>query len=157
MKATQGTQIPFITAYGKKNRITVDFDPEVEPSLAQQNFKEECDINNIVKKFERTGLLEHANRYDGQYGDFTSSSDYQTSLNQLLDAQEAFDNLPARIRSQFNNDPAQFLDFVHNPDNHEAMYDMGLATRPAAPVELPEGSAPRSPNSAVGADPDAGQ
>ena len=28
-----------------------------EPSLAQQHFKDECDINNILRQFNITGLL----------------------------------------------------------------------------------------------------
>ena len=45
-----------------------------------------------------------------------------------------FEELPSQIRKKFNNDPAQFLDFVQNENNKDALYEMGLALAPI-PIE----------------------
>lgn len=100
-----------------------------KPSLTKQSFKEECDVNNILKKFAKTGLIDHVNRFAGDYGNYTSVQDYQTSLNQIMSANEMFDSLPSKVRARFGNSPAEFLDFVGNPENIQEMISLGLATQ----------------------------
>lgn len=95
-----------------------------QPSLAKQSFKDECDINTIMKRYERTGMIEHINKHRGDYTDATGVEDYHTSLNQVLAAQEAFASLPSRVRSNFNNDPGQFMTFVENPENRDNLHEL---------------------------------
>lgn len=97
------------------------------PSLAKQSFKEECDVNQIMKKFKKTGLVDHLNTHKGQYGNFIGASDYHTSLNQILAAQESFQTIPSEIRAKFDNDAGQFLEFTQDPENYQEMIKMGLA------------------------------
>ena len=96
-----------------------------DKSLTKQSFTDECDINKIMARFEKTGVIEHANEHQGQYGDFTVS-DYHSALNAVIAAQDSFNSLPAKIRARFKNDPSEFLDFVNNPDNVQELRDMGL-------------------------------
>lgn len=108
------------------------------PSLTKQAFKKDCDINNILAKYDKSQVLNYLNAVSqgvGKYGDFSDVDDYQTALHKLHDADEMFMQLPASIRKEFSNDPGQFLDFVANPDNFDKMVAMGLA-RPKAP-EVP--------------------
>ncbi|AXL14645.1 internal scaffolding protein [Microviridae sp.] len=108
-------------------------------SLTHQSMKDECDINNIMKKWEKTGILEHKNNFQGQYGDFTQvPSDYHESMNQVLAANEMFETLPAKIRKQFGNDPGQFLDFATDPENNQKMIDMGLKGQVIEVIERDE-------------------
>lgn len=100
------------------------------PSVTQQNFKKECDINNILAKYQRTGLVEHVSRFHGDYKDLSDPVDYQTALNVVIAGQDAFNSLPSSVRKRFGNDPEEFLTFVMNPENKEELYDMGLANRP---------------------------
>ena len=65
------------------------------PSMAHQSFKQECDINRIMKNFEKTGLMSHVNVHQGDYGDFTDFESYHDSMNQVLAAQEMFQSIPA--------------------------------------------------------------
>jgi len=118
----------FKTAYAKHERETA---PCVGKSLTHQSEMASCDINRIMHKFEKTGILEHRNNFEGQYGDFLDASDYQTSINQVIEADEMFQTLPAKLRRRFHNDPAAFLEYVSNPENTEEMYQLGLAIRPA--------------------------
>jgi len=104
--------------------------PFISPiSMTHQSHKDECDINNIMRKFEKFGVLEHRNNYQGQYGDFTAvPQDYQEAINSVIAAQEMFLELPSKIRRRFGNDPGAFLDFASDPENQQSMVDMGLAT-----------------------------
>ena len=99
-------------------------------SRTKQCFKEECDINFVMKKYKVTGLLEHQNRYQGDYSDCCGAVDYQTAMNMIMNADEAFMSLPAKVRSEFGNDPGSFLEFATNPANQERMVEMGLYSPP---------------------------
>lgn len=100
------------------------------PSLAKQSFRDEANINNIMARYERTGIIEHQNKFNGQYGDFTSDLDYHGAMNQVIAAQNMFETLPAKVRAKFNNDPGQFLEFADNPENSDELIEMGLASAP---------------------------
>lgn len=101
--------------------------------ITKQSFKDECDINNIMKKYKNTGMLPEMIKTQPQYGDFSEVSDYMESMNIVLKAQEQFQNLSADVRNRFQNDPAQFLDFANDPKNGEEMVKMGLATKKEVP------------------------
>lgn len=114
----------FKTAYSPHKRVQITFPPG--SGRAQQSFADECDINNVMRRYEKTGILDHVNKYQGDYGDFTHAQDYQTSIEQVRAAQEAFDSLPAAIRNRFGNSPGEFLAFVEDEENEDEMRTMGL-------------------------------
>lgn len=142
----------FVTAYGPKNRASIDQsipDPitgEVQTSRTKQSFAQESEINNIMAKYEKTGLIDHVKNHGG-YADMPAGLEYQDALQLTIDAQIAFDELPANVRREFGNDPFEFLAFVENPENIERMAELGLLEAdddlsppevdpgPAAPVE----------------------
>jgi len=98
-----------------------------EPSLAQQHARDECDINTIVRRFGLTGELPNNVRVP-RYGDFTAVSDYQTAMNMVIEANEAFMQLPAEVRSRFNNDPGALVDFMSDDNNRAEAEKLGLVT-----------------------------
>lgn len=97
------------------------------PDMAQQQFKEEVNINKIVSKYKKSGnisLLQQAQTY---YADTTQHpKDYGAALRQLSEAQEQFDALPAYIRKQFDHDPSELLAFIKKPDNKAQAQALGL-------------------------------
>lgn len=93
---------------------------------AKQSFKEECDINNILAKYQETGAITHANNRHADYG-FATSLDFHESMDLVLKAQEMFDELPSSIRAKFGHSPGAFLDFAQDPENAQEMADMGLS------------------------------
>lgn len=106
-------------------------------SKVQQNLKDRTDINLIMKKYEKTGLLDFVkDPSKADYGDFSQVSDYQTALNQIMEAQEAFMTLPASTRKRFGNDPAQFVDFMQDPKNTEEAVKLGLAKAVEKPIVI---------------------
>lgn len=113
----------FKTAYDRDSVEGITFD---EPSMAQQHFKDECDVNNILRKYQSTGLVTHVANGIPSYGDFSSVLEYQQAQNILIEAQDAFEALPASLRKRFDNDPAVMLEFIENPDNREEAEKLGL-------------------------------
>lgn len=109
----------------KKNAILFQ-----QPSLAKQEFKDECDIKSIMAKFEKTGVLDHQAKHEGRYGDFTTAPQYHEAMNIVAEADDMFKSIPSHIRALFSNDASEFLEFAQNPDNVEDMIEMGLAKRP---------------------------
>jgi phage internal scaffolding protein len=104
-----------------------------EPSLAQQHYKEECDINTILERFNITGMLPQST-LSPRYGDFTGIGDYHTALNRVIAAQDEFEALPAQIRARFDNDPSKLIEFLQDEANRPEAEDLGLVEKAAAVV-----------------------
>lgn len=96
-----------------------------EPTLAQQQFKDECDINNILRQFNITGQLPEQT-LSPKYGDFTGINDYKTALDRVIAADEQFMNLPATLRARFDNDAANLIEFLNNDENRLEAEKLGL-------------------------------
>lgn len=92
---------------------------------AQQSFKEEVDINTIVKRFNLTGQLPTDLRMP-TYADYEEAVDFKTAMDIIANANSTFMQLPAHIRSQFDNDPQAFLEFCSDPDNMDEAAQLGL-------------------------------
>lgn len=117
-----------------------------EPSRTKQSFKDECDINNIVKSFRTVqdilNLTENGRK--GVFADLPDPFEYQDGLNIVIQAEASFNALPSALRNRFENDPKQFLDFMSDPANQDEMIKLGLATdkRPPPSTEPPVPSTP---------------
>lgn len=96
-----------------------------EPSLAQQHYRDECDINNILRQFNITGMLPES-ALSPKYGDFTGISDYKTALDRVIAADEEFMSLPAQLRARFNNDANELIEFLENEENRVEAENLGL-------------------------------
>jgi len=98
-------------------------------SMTKQSMTKECDINYIMRKYQKTGAVSHINRHGAEYG-FATSLDFAESMRVVTKAQGMFDALPSSIRSRFANDPAAFLEFVQDDSNEEEMIKLGLVEKP---------------------------
>lgn len=124
-----------------------ELDCSADAGVTKQAHKDECDINRIMERFQRRGVLDHVARFEGQYGEFGDSISFHQAQQTLVAAQEAFDTLPAAVRARFKNDPAEFLDFVQDEKNAQEMFELGLRSKPPAPV-VDETGAPVEPPAA---------
>lgn len=128
------------SAYHPHDRVTLDASKD---GRTKQSFANESNINIIMKKYEKTGLIDHLNQFEGKYGDFIAYQDYHSSMNLIREAGEAFMTIPATVRAKFENDPAKFLEFAQNPENHDELVEMGLARPiPSASDPTPETETP---------------
>ena len=96
-------------------------------SRTKQSFKEECDINTIMKRYENTGVLPELIKTNPAYGDFSDVGTYLEAMSVVKLAEEQFSGLSAKVRDRFSNDPVKFLEFANNPGNGKEMIDLGLA------------------------------
>lgn len=116
--------------YRKHKRVQLDCSQD---GLTRQEFKDECDVNVLMKRYQRTGILP-GDPSAGSYGDFTNLPDFMEAMNTVARANEAFAALPAHVRKRFGNDPGEFVEYVSDPENLEDVRKLGLA----APKEAPE-------------------
>ena len=113
----------FKTAYGPKLKVQTENN---EPSKTKQNLKDNADINKIIKRYNKTGVLPNLNNLEAVYGEITSQ-DLQEALDKVDKSYEAFNEVPADIRAKFDNDAGKFIDFATNPQNIERMREWKLA------------------------------
>ena len=97
-----------------------------DASLTQQQFKEESDINTIVDRFMKSGIMPTPVNMP-QYMDSEGIFDFQTAMNVVRQADENFMRMDAKVRARFNNSPQEFLDIFGNPDNADEAIRLGLA------------------------------
>lgn len=116
-------------------------------SMTRQEFKDEANVNNLLKRYALTGSF-----YDPmvlpkatlQFGDFTTCGDYQHACDVIIRMREYFDSLPLEIRKRFNYDPSALLNFLADPENRGEAEKLGLIAK-AAEAATPEPAAGVSP------------
>jgi len=105
-----------------------------DASRTQQHFKDETDINNILRQFNITGQLP-TKTISPRYGDFTGIGDYHSALNQVIAAENEFMTLPAQLRARFDNNPQELIEFLNNPENLQEAQKLGLVNKPEASAQ----------------------
>lgn len=123
---------PFITAYGPKLKVGV----ATGAGRTKQSHRDECDINVIMKRYEKSGVLPDFGGREGRYLDCTGA-DFNAAMQVLAQGRSVFNELHATLRARFENDPAKMLDFVHDPANREEALALGLL-KPASEWANPE-------------------
>lgn len=104
-----------------------------EPSMTRQEFSADANINTIMERFKKTGMLP-VNVQQPRYMDLTSTPNLQTAMNTMIEAEKSFMTLPAKVRKEFDNNPVKFVEFATNPENLPKLREWGLA----APEKAPE-------------------
>lgn len=133
----------FLSAYSKKISIDMVF-PEDSP-VTRQEFKQECDINYILSQYELGYEVTHINEAAPQYLD-CSAETFREHMDYIAGAFSMFEELPAKLRARFDNDPAEFLDFCSHEKNRPEMAQLGLLSEEyAAQYTFPQGSVPTPP------------
>lgn len=102
--------------------------------FTEQHHKDTCDVNKIITKYDKTGLIIHANTMEAQYGDMTGM-DYKEALDKVMEIRNDFNLMPSKIRKRFNNNPEEYLRFMENPANRDEAIKLGLVL-PGTPENL---------------------
>lgn len=107
-------------------------------SLTKQSMKAECDINGIMKRFERTGLISHVVAREAYFANVSEVPDFAQAVAVVRDAENMFMSLPAKLRARFDNDAAKYVQFCGDPANYQEMMDLGLRDKPKVvePLEV---------------------
>lgn len=104
------------------------FDEDGIIYTTEQSHKEMCDINNIIAKYNRTGLITHVSKIEGYMGDMTGN-DFHEMQNKIAKAVSMFNDLPSEIRKRFKNNPENLLQFMEDPNNREEGIELGLINK----------------------------
>nr|QJB20793.1 MAG: internal scaffolding protein [Microvirus sp.] len=127
------------------NRSTIQGFVFTQDSLTKQSHKDEVDILNVMRRYTTSGLpLPTAS--EASFVDLVGAGDYLTSLNKINEAKEAFLGLSSSIRDKFNNDPALFLNFVHDPKNKDELVKLGLSKKPIVESIIKDSENKNEPN-----------
>lgn len=111
----------------------------VEEGMTRQSMKDECDINIIMRKYQKTGAVAHVREFGAFYGDVEPVT-FHEAMETIRQANEMFAALPSSVRKRFSNDPSEFLDFVSKPQENEAeLRKLGLWKRTPEPEPAPAG------------------
>lgn len=99
----------------------------LDPSLTQQHFVKDADLNTIVKRYGITdGAFPPAALDPRYFGDFTDEADFREHLDRVRNATDRFNALPADLRATFGNDPVLLHEWVSDPANVDEAVQMGL-------------------------------
>lgn len=109
--------------YRKHDRVLAEVGTR---SRTLQDHKDECDINLILKQYQKTGIINHVQAARPTYEDLPDNIDYQQAMNTLLTAQEAFAGLPSKVRDHYGNDPERFLAAFYDSQQHDELRAFGL-------------------------------
>lgn len=136
-----------------QERVRPKVDFSKDKGRTKQAFKDGCNVNRIVKRFRRTGVMDERvmNRRQAAFGDFSSVGDFRELHDRILRAKEEFDSLPSDVRVRFKNDPGELVSFVDNPENFKACVEMGLLVEQETTAERgqdPKGSGSSRPEPA---------
>ena len=113
---------------------------------AQQQFKDDTDINVIIKRMMRDSF--DFSELTGEYGDAMNAIAPQTLLDAMLTVQageDMFAALPSAVRNEFNNSPSAFLEFVQDGNNAQRAAELGIGLAPGVVPVVPEPPAPVGP------------
>lgn len=115
----------FKTIYNYKPSKGVTFET---PSMTHAEFQDECDINRIMDRYLRTGVLSDplSLQRPMQYGDFTALGDYQQNMQKVVEAREMFERLPSAVRERFGNNPGALISFVLDGNNRDEAIKLGI-------------------------------
>lgn len=127
-----------------------------DPSLSVQDNAFENDPNTVMDRFARHGDIVGFHNKTPRYIDMIGlPSSYHEAMNVVASANTAFEELPARARERFDNDPGLFMEFISNPENKDEALKLGLlkdqlSTDPSRdPISQAKASVDNSSPSAV--------
>jgi len=95
-------------------------------SRTKQSFADETDINKIIARYDKTGMIEHLNERTPFYGDVSELVGYQDALNIVNQAESLFASMSANIRERFSNDPTKMIAFLDDVRNRDEAIKLGM-------------------------------
>lgn len=108
-----------------------------EESKTRQSDAKDADINTILARFVRTGAPVPVNEAAQMYLDVTEIGDFRKVRDHINQATDYFMSLDAGARAFFQNDPANFLDFIVDPANADKLVELGVVAKPPAVPVVP--------------------
>lgn len=118
----------FHTRFNHAESIGIEFD---EPSLTEQSFAFESDINNIINGYGGAPIPKTP-LFDITF----DSNQFENALNVVAEAKSKFEEMPSFIRDRFENNPSKLIEFVQDDKNYDEALKLGLVN-PRADIPTP--------------------
>lgn len=93
---------------------------------AKQSMREECDVNLIVQRFQKTGLISHLADGVPSFVDVSELGDFRSVLEHCRSVEAYFQGLPAKVRAVFSNDSRSFMDYLEGNPGVGDLEELGL-------------------------------
>lgn len=126
----------FHTLYDPPASPSVTF---TKPSLTEQSHRSEVEINDLIARYNRTGVLGSPTQVREMFfGDFSHIGTRFEAECDIAAAKQRFLALPSKVRSEFGHDPRKFLAAVDKlgTDEHtlKRFVELGLVKAPEPAV-----------------------
>lgn len=126
----------FSTYFKREKSQGVDFSES--PTLTDQHFKDECNMQHIVQRALHTGCIDPSLvRSIGKYvEDGAAVGTFLEAQRIVARGKSVFEQLPSDMRNRFHNSPVELLHFLQQPENRDEAVKMGFfkATSPVSPA-----------------------
>lgn len=109
------------------------------PEETKQSMRDECDLNELVKKYPNMIGYGMNALQSGEFADFTdltyAPDDLQDALAAVDEVKARFAELPAVVRDRFGSNPMSLLTFLADSSNDEEAVKLGLKIKTDAKAE----------------------
>lgn len=102
---------------------------------AKQSMAAESDVNVIVAKSRRLGVIPSAHTRPPMYLDLTGIGTAHAALTHIARAQQTFEALPAKVREKCGNNIKGYLELLTDKKRRDLAIELGLIK--------PESSSPK--------------
>ncbi len=92
----------------------------------KQSMRDECDVNFIMARYVKTGLIEHLSGGIPSFPDVSELGDYRSAIENMRSADKYFQGLPAEVRARFGHDAANFMEFLQSGASEEDLRKLSL-------------------------------
>lgn len=99
----------------KFRRVQLDFEDTI--SKTEQHHLESCNMQFIMSRAQKTGMIDHIRNDQPRYVDLVDKVDYLESMKVIAEANSVFESLPAKIRERFENRAENFLEYIQEEEN----------------------------------------
>ena len=127
------------------------------PSLTQQTFKDECDIDRVLMRYREMGDYNPFNGSVGRpkptpiFADFTQIGDLNHVMNRANAIRDYFDALPSSAREALGNSVENFVRIASDPKAVPLLTELGILSLPDVVGNEPKASASSEPKASQSA------
>lgn len=125
-----------VQIFKRYNRPLVSGLTCTKPSMTSQEFKDECNVNNILKRYAAQAQVMGVPLSEllpklgtAPYGDFTNLDSFMEMKNKVARATQVFEALPSDIRAKYGNTVEGFIGALNNPDEYKFLSERGVLNK----------------------------
>lgn len=123
----------------KKRRYAQDFSETAHGRITDSSFAPSCDVNNIVRHYEKTGLDPHEHRLKMARYEDASTIPFEEAMRITAELDSAFASQPLSVQAEHGNSAAEwYASLAARELNQEALSASQEASADVAPQDAPD-------------------